>query len=107
MEFELGVRAHAAGIQIVLVEGGPGTSGHGGRGGQASDVSGRAVLLSRASADAASGDAQAGEAPVIHGKRRANETAEGVPDVSVGLGQGVGLKHGRDSSARIKDLGPF
>ena len=40
------------------------------------------------------------------GKRRANETAEGVPNVSVGLGQGVGLKRGRDGSARINDLGP-
>ena len=87
-------------------EGGPDTSGQGRRGGQASDVSRRGVLLSRASADASSGDAWAGEAPVIRGRRRANETAEGVPNVSVGLGQGVGLKRGRDGSARIQDLSP-
>ena len=42
----------------------------------------------------------------MRGKRRANETAEGILDVSVGPGQGVGLKRGRDGSARIKDLGP-
>ena len=99
LEFELGVRAEVAVIQVVLVESGPDTSGQEGRGGQASDVSRRGVLLRRASANSTSRDAQAGEAPVIRGERRADETAEGVPDVDVGLGHDVGLKRGRDSSA--------
>ena len=45
LEFELGVRAKAAGIQIVLTEGGPDASREDGRGGQASDECRWGVLL--------------------------------------------------------------
>ena len=91
LEFELGVRAEAAGIQIVLIEGGPDASRQSGRGRQASNVGSWGVLLRRASAYSTSGDAQAGEAPVIAGKKRADETAEGVPDVDVCLVGGTVL----------------
>ena len=47
-----------------------------------------------------------GEAPVVVGERRAYKTTEGSPDESVGLGQSVGLKRGRDRSTRVENLSP-
>ena len=74
-ELELSVKAKAAGIQIVLVEGRPDACREISRGRQAT------LFLGRSSGNPACGGAQAGEAPIVVGQWRTCKATKGILDV--------------------------
>ena len=103
---ELNIRTHEAAIQVVLVKTRPNTSAELLSLSQAGDVSSRSVLKRTAGPESTLGHANASKAPIVIGKRTADEPPKRMANILIGLTQAIGLERRRLRSPRMEHLGP-